>query len=133
MTLNPILEATPAIQIHVVAVTAAIVLTLAQLIGKKGVTTHRVLGYSWAVSMLTAAGSSFFIHTIKLIGPFSPLHLLAILTLVTVPIGIYAARRHDVKRHKKIMLNLVVFALCGAGLFALILPGRIMFQVLFGS
>ncbi len=133
MTLSPILDATPAIQIHVVAVAAAIVLTLAQLIGTKGVTAHRVLGYAWAIAMLTAAVSSFFIHTIRLIGPFSPIHLLAILTLVAVPIGIYAARRHDVRRHKRTMLSLVVFALCGAGLFAVFLPGRIMFHVLFGG
>ena len=133
MTLAPILNATPAIQIHVVAVTTAIVLTIFQLVGRKGARTHRVLGYLWAAAMIVAAASSFFIHTINMIGPFSPIHLLSILTVVTVPIGIYYARSHQVRGHKRAMLSLIFFAIGGAGLFAVFLPGRIMFHVLFGG
>ena len=133
MSLTPLLNASPAIQIHVVAITAAVVLTVFQLVGKKGVTLHRVLGYSWAIAMVVAAISSFFIHTIRMIGPFSPIHILSVFTLITVPLGVHAARHRDIGKHKKTMLSLVIFALGGAGLFALFVPGRIMFQVLFGG
>jgi len=133
MTLEPLINASPAIQIHVVAVCSAAALTVAQLVGTKGAVAHRVLGYTWAAAMLIAAISSFFVHTIRLVGPFSPIHLLSILTLVSVPVGITYARRHNVRGHKFTMLNLIVFALGGAGTFALLVPGRIMFKVLFGG
>ncbi len=133
MNFAPLLDATLAIQIHVVAVIATVVLTVLQLVGRKGVTTHRLLGYAWALSMITAAASSFFIHKFKMFGPFSPIHLLSILTIVAVPLGILKARQHNVKSHKGIMLRLVFFALGGAGLVALFAPGRIMFRVLFGG
>ena len=133
MTLTPLINASPAIQIHVCAIIAAVVLTVAQLVGRKGALAHRILGYAWAAAMIAAAISSFFIHTINIIGPFSPIHLLSIFTLVMVPIGIYYARQHKVQEHKITMLNLVIFAIGGAGAFALFMPGRLMFKVLFGG
>ena len=133
MNLAPLMNATLAIQIHVCAITAAVVLTVAQLVGRKGAIAHRAMGYAWATSMIAAAISSFFIHTINIIGPFSPIHLLSIFTLVMVPVGIYYARQHKVRGHKITMLNLVIFALGGAGAFALFAPGRIMHRVLFGG
>jgi uncharacterized membrane protein len=81
--------------------------------------------------MMIIAASSFFIHSIRMIGPFSPIHLLSILTLVAVPRSILAARRGDIAAHRRGMMLVFWLALVGAGLFTL-LPNRIMGQVVFG-
>jgi uncharacterized membrane protein len=66
------------------------------------------------------------------VGPWSPIHLLAIFTLVTLPIAVLAAHRHDVARHRRVMIGIFVGALVIAGIFTLA-PGRIMHAVVFGS
>jgi uncharacterized membrane protein len=81
--------------------------------------------------MAVIAISSFWIHDIRLIGPFSPIHLLSIFTLAILPLAVWHARRHRVERHRKAMTSIFVGALVIAGLFTL-LPGRIMHHVVFG-
>jgi uncharacterized membrane protein len=82
--------------------------------------------------MLTIVVSSFFIHTIRMWGPFSPIHLLSLFTLAVLPFAVLAARRRDVRRHRQAMIGLFVGALVIAGLFTL-WPGRIMSAVVFGD
>jgi uncharacterized membrane protein len=103
-----------------------------QLAGIKGTTRHRVLGFTWAVLMLVVALSSFWIHEIRLWGPWSPIHLLSIFALVNLPLAVWAAHRHAVSRHRASMIGLYVGALVIAGLFTL-MPGRIMYKVVFGG
>ena len=86
MTLAPLLDAPAAIQIHAFAAITAFAVGLAQLTAPKGTIPHRLIGWSWAMLMLTVAISSFFIHRIRLWGPWSPIHLLSILVLVTLPL-----------------------------------------------
>jgi uncharacterized membrane protein len=75
--------------------------------------------------------SSFWIHQSRLWGPWSPIHLLSIFTLVILPIGVWKAHRHEVRDHRRIMIFIFSGALVIAGLFTLV-PGRIMHAVLFG-
>jgi uncharacterized membrane protein len=100
--------------------------------GVKGTTRHRALGYTWAALMLVVAISSFWVHEIRLWGPWSPIHLLSIFTLVMLPLGLWAAHSHAVSRHRSTMIGLYLGALVIAGLFTLA-PGRIMHKILFGS
>lgn len=93
---------------------------------------HRGIGYGWAGLMLVVAVSGLFIHTIRMVGPFSPIHILSLVIMVTVPLAVWRARRGDAAAHGKAMRNIFWIALVGAGLFTL-LPGRIMAQVLFGA
>mgnify|MGYP006283108919 FL=1 len=81
--------------------------------------------------MLVIAVSGLFIHEIRLIGPFSPIHLLSLLVLVTVPLAVLRARKGDIKGHRRIMTSIFWLALVVAGLFTLA-PGRIMERVAFG-
>ena len=81
--------------------------------------------------MLAVVVSSFFIHTIRMWGPFSPIHLLSIFTLAMLPLAVWRARQHDVRKHRRAMLGLFVGALVIAGVFTF-LPGRIMHAVVFG-
>jgi len=74
--------------------------------GVKGTTRHRALGYTWAALMLVVAISSFWVHEIHLWGLWSPIHLLSIFTLVMLPLGIWHAHQHSVRRHRSTMVGL---------------------------
>jgi uncharacterized membrane protein len=131
MSLAPLLAAPAVIQIHAFAALGAFGLGAIQLAAPKGTIPHRTIGWIWAGLMLTVVLSSFFIHTIRLWGPWSPIHLLFLLVLATLPLAIWHARRHNVRRHRQAMLMLFTGALVIAGAFTL-LPGRIMHAVVFG-
>ncbi len=131
MTLAPLLAASPAIQIHVAAALTALIVTIPQLLVPRGRSLHRGLGYAWAAAMVLTTLSSFFIHTKRIAGPFSWIHLLSLLALALVPLAIVHARRGRVTTHRWTMLSMVVFALVVTGLFTL-LPGRIMHAVVTG-
>jgi len=132
MNLAPLLAAPAVIQIHALAAFSAFSLGVVQLAAPKGTIPHRTVGWLWAGLMLAVVLSSFFIHTIRMWGPFSPIHLLSVLTLITLPLAVWRARHHDVRKHQRAMLGLFLGALVIAGVFTF-LPGRIMHAVVFGS
>ncbi|PSJ65820.1 DUF2306 domain-containing protein [Kumtagia ephedrae] len=132
MSLEPLLAESAPIPGHALAALAALVLGAAQFALPKGTVRHRMVGFIWAGLMLFVAASGFWIHEIRLIGPWSPIHLLSVLVLMTVPLAVWHAHRHRVDRHRKAMISLYLLALVGAGLFTL-LPGRVMHQVVFGG
>lgn len=132
MSLEPLLAASLAIQIHAFAAMAAFGLGIVQIAAPKGTLPHRSLGWLWVILMLAVAISSFWIHELRLVGPWSPIHLLSILTLVTLPAAVYAARHRRIAAHRAGMLSLFFFALLIAGAFTFV-PGRIMHQVVFGG
>ena len=82
--------------------------------------------------MLIVAISSFWVHQIRLWGPWSPIHLLSIFTLVMLPLGLWAAHNHAVSRYRYTMIGMYLGALVIAGFFTFV-PGRIMHKVLFGG
>jgi uncharacterized membrane protein len=132
VSLAPLLDAPLQIPLHAFAAMAAFVLGAVQLAAPKGTLPHRTLGWIWVGLMMTVALSSFWIHQIRLLGPWSPIHLLSIFTLVVIPLGVWRAHRHEVADHRLIMTLVFSGALVIAGLFTL-LPGRIMHAVVFGS
>ena len=101
MTLAPLLSAAPAIQIHAFAAMTAFALGLVQFIAPKGTVPHRTLGWLWVGLMITVSISAFFIHTLNVWGQWSPIHLLAIYTLMTLPHAVWRAHRHHVAAHKR--------------------------------
>ena len=105
---------------------------VAQFAAPKGTLPHRTIGWIWVALMATIAISSFWIHGYRMIGPFSPIHLLSIFTLIMLPLAVLHARRHNVVRHRHIMIGIFLGALVIAGLFTFV-PGRIMHAVLFGG
>jgi uncharacterized membrane protein len=131
VTLSPLLSAPAVIQVHAFAALTALGLGVVQLAAPKGTLPHRTIGWSWVALMLVVCVSAFFIHKITLWGAFGPIHLLAILTLVAVPVAVMHARRHAVARHRAAMTSIFFGALVIAGAFTL-WPGRIMHAVVFG-
>jgi uncharacterized membrane protein len=132
MSLAPLLEAAPTIPLHAFSAMAAFLLGLVQFAAPKGTLPHRTLGWIWVGLMTVVAVSSFWIHSIRLVGPFSPIHLLSIFTLAVLPLAVWRAHAHRVADHRRMMIFIFAGALVIAGLFTLA-PGRIMHQVVFGS
>ena len=132
MSLAPLLNAAPATKLHAVAALAALGLGAVQLAAPKGTLPHRTIGWIWVVLMVIVAATSFWIHDLRVWGPWSPIHLLAIFTLATLPLAVVHARRHRVDRHRNAMIAIFVGAHVIAGLFTL-MPGRVMHAVAFGN
>ena len=132
MSLAPLLNAAPAIPLHAFAAMAAFALGIVQFAAPKGTLPHRTLGWIWVVLMATVAISSFWIHLIRLLGPWSPIHFLSIFTLIVLPIAVWRARHHRVADHRRIMIFIFAGALVVAGLFTFV-PGRVMHAVVFGQ
>ena len=129
MSLSPLLQASLAIKLHAFAAMAAFALGLVQFAAPKGTIPHRSLGWIWVV-LMTVVGV-FFIHEIRLWGPWRPIHLLAIFTLAMLPLAVLHARRHRVPHHRWAMVSIFVGGLVIAGAFTFV-PGRIMHAVTFG-
>ncbi|MBX9774453.1 MAG: DUF2306 domain-containing protein [Xanthobacteraceae bacterium] len=132
MSLQPLLDAAPAIQVHAFAAMAAFALGIVQLAAPKGTLPHRTIGYVWVVLMVVVAGTSFWIQDLRVWGPWSPIHLLSIFTLCMLPFAVAHARAHRVVAHRNAMITMFAGALLIAGLFTF-LPGRIMHAVAFGD
>ena len=133
MSLDPLLHAETAIQIHAFAAIAAFVLGGIVLWRRKGTALHKALGRVWVALMLIVATSSLFINEIRLIGPFSPIHIFAVMTYVGIGQALWAIRvRRDVAGHRASMQGTYIGALLLAGAFTF-LPGRRMHAVLFGA
>jgi uncharacterized membrane protein len=132
VSLAPLLNAEPAIQLHAFTAMAAFALGAVQLSAPKGTLPHRTAGWIWVALMVIVAVSSFFIHDLRIWDAWSPIHLLSVFTLAMLPLAVMHARRHRVDRHRRAMIAVFVGALVIAGLFTLA-PGRIMHAVVFAN
>lgn len=75
---------------------------------------------SWVGSGFS--NSALFIHELRLIGPFSPIHILSFVVLHSLWSAIRDVRRGDIKSHERTMKNLYFLALIITGGFTLF-PG----------
>lgn len=132
MSLDPLLSAPPAIQIHAAAATLAMLLGAIVFLNRKGTSLHRLMGRIWVALMLVVATSAIFINEIRLVGPFSPIHIFVVLTYTSIAVAIWRIRLGDVIGHRAVMTSLYFGALFLTGAFTL-LPGRRMHDVVFGA
>lgn len=135
MTLDPLLQAPTAIQIHVATVVPAFVLGTWQIfLSRKGSPLHRAVGWVYLALMVATAISTIFIRAV--VGPtfmgFGLIHLFIPLVAWSTYVAITSARAHNIKRHKGAMIGMYVGALLIAGGLTF-LPGRIMYRVVFGE
>jgi uncharacterized membrane protein len=132
MSFAPLLNASAVIQLHAFAAMAALALGAVQLAAPKGTIPHRSLGWIWVGLMAIVAVSSFWIHDLRMFGPFSWIHGLSVFALVMLAVGVTYARHHNVSGHRRTMIWIFVAALVITGFFTFV-PGRIMHKVLFGA
>ena len=111
MNLTPVVTASPVIQLHLLAAVLALGLGAVQLVLAKGTGPHRRLGYVWVGMMAVVALSSFVIFELRVWGPFSPIHLLSLLTLTSLYLAVRAARSGNINRHR-LMMGRCMFLPC---------------------
>ena len=128
MNITPVLNASAVIQLHLLAAVLALGLGAVQLVLAKGTLSHRRLGYVWTGMMAVVALSSFFIFELRVWGPFSPIHMLSLFTLVTLYLAVQAARHNNINRHQLMMRAMYIFALLLTGAFTFF-PGRLLHQL----
>jgi uncharacterized membrane protein len=119
MSLEPLLAAPFAIQLHAIAAVTAMGLGALILFRPKGTALHKALGRLWAGLMLVVATSALFINEIRL-------------TYAGIGFGIWEIRHGRVEAHQAAMKSTYLGALLLTGAFTL-LPGRRMHDVLFGA
>jgi uncharacterized membrane protein len=116
------------INLHALAAGLAVVLGGVQFMTIKGTWLHRGLGYGWVLAMLVVALSSFGMQGI-IAGSYGPIHILSVVSLISLVFAVRAARRGNVRLHKAIFTSLYI-SLCVAGVFTL-LPQRYIGSRLF--
>jgi uncharacterized membrane protein len=94
MSIEPLLDQPPVIQIHAFAAMAAFVVALTQFALPKGTNRHRAVGYLWAALMVLVVVPSFWIHSIRMWGPWSWIHLLS---TASGPRSLFTARQRVVQ------------------------------------
>jgi len=98
------------------------------LAARKGTSIHRLLGKLYMVLMLVTASTTLLMPAI--VGPtflshFGFIHLLSFLVLYSVPCAYIAAKRGNIKRHRRHMVGLYVGGILVAGVFTFV-PGRLL-------
>ena len=78
------------------------------------------MGWIFSAAMLAAAALSFGLTSITP-GRYSAIHLLSVLTLATIPLGIWRRRHGDIRGHAIAMASNYI-GLVIAGAFALTAP-----------
>jgi uncharacterized membrane protein len=109
-------EIPPLIWPHLLTITVAVALTPVMLLRPRGTRAHRQLGWVWVVAMFSTAFLSLFVRNANH-GGFSIIHILSVWTLIQVPIIVWSARTHNVKRHRRSVRAMVTGALLIAGFF----------------
>lgn len=132
MDATALVQADIAIKLHVACAVLALVLGTAMLVMPKGTGAHKAMGRLWIGLMVGVSLSSFFISEIRIVGPYSPIHLLSLLTLLGLWGGWRAVRAGDIRAHRFAMISVYGGGLIGAGVFTLV-PGRIMHSVVFAD
>lgn len=131
-TLSVFAQADFAVQLHVAAALTSIALTPFVLWRLKRDSLHKKLGYTWVTAMAITALSAFAISSFPVLGPFSPLHLLAVFTLWTLFVAVRWAIRGNIEAHRKSLSNLATYAL-GIPMVLNFLPDRTFTEAFFAQ
>jgi uncharacterized membrane protein len=131
MGLTALAEAGLLVQAHLLAAAAAILLGIVQFARRKGTRWHKTLGWAWIGCAAVTAVTSLFIQNLNE-GGYSLTHLFTVITIIGLPIAVYAIRSGDVLLHRNTMIAVYTGALIIAFFFTLT-PGRLLHRILFGE
>ena len=101
---------------HIATIVFALCLTPVMLLRRRGDWLHRRLGWLWVTAMGLTALLTFWIRGLNG-GSLSVIHILSAWTLIQVPVIVWAARGHNVARHRAAVRGMVTGALLIAGIF----------------
>lgn len=85
---------------HLITILFAGILFLFPLFLKKGSNLHKIFGIIWCTLMIISSISTFFIHQINKPNGYSWIHILSIITLVSVSYGFYTIIKNKKDNHK---------------------------------
>ena len=74
ISIAPLIEDGPVVVLHTIAAIVALLFGLSQLLLRQGIRRHHLIGYTWVTLMMAAALSGFWVHELRLLGPFRPIH-----------------------------------------------------------
>ena len=131
MTLDPIVSASPVIQIHLAASLLALVLGTAMWLRPKGTPSHKMIGRGFVILMLVCAATAIFIQEINE-GHYSFVHIFIPITLAGVVRALWGIKNRNIKMHISAVKGLFFAALLIPGAFTF-MPGRRLFAVFFGG
>ena len=106
---------------HLFLAFTALIIGSINLFSKKGTQRHKFIGWFWIIFMTYVAVSSFLIKELN-DGVYSWIHLLSIITLISLILSIIAIKLRFIKIHSLLMIGTYI-GLFIAGMFAL-MPGR---------
>lgn len=136
MNPQPLLDATPVIQLHVATVVPAVLLgTWLIFVSRKGGPAHRFLGAIYLGLMTVTSLVAIFIRDMRPGAPafgFSLIHLLIIVTLIGIFFALRGTRTGNLRMHRNAMVSVYVGGILIAGALTF-LPGRIMHRMFFGA
>ncbi len=118
---------------HLATILPAFAIGTVLLLRTNGTPAHRQLGKIYLLLMMVTGTVTLFMPAEvgpKWLGHFGFIHFFSLLTLVSVPVAYFAARRGDIKTHRANMIGLYVGGILIAGTFTL-MPGRLLNQWLF--
>lgn len=115
--------------VHALVAALAIVIGPIQFLSRKGSPGHRATGYVWVILMVATSLTSFWITGLNG-ARFSFIHILSVVTLVSITLAIIAARRRNMRSHRSAMIWTYV-GLVTAFVFTL-MPGRLTHEIVFG-
>jgi uncharacterized membrane protein len=118
------------VQVHIGSALLAFCLGLILFAAPKGTLPHRTLGWIWVIFMGTVAGSSLFMTGLNG-NAYSWIHILSGYVLISLPLGVFAARRHKVILHQRLMTGMFLGGMVIAGAFTFF-PGRLMWRMVMG-
>ena len=130
MKLSVFFEIPTAVQIHMVCAASSLAIGLFMLLSTKGSKHHKVIGWVWVMLMIGTATSAAFIHQLRMIWVFSPIHAFVPLTLFGLYEGVRHARAGRLAAHRSSMQSMYWGALCIPFSFAL-MPSRVL-PIMFG-
>ena len=116
------------IQLHMIVAIGGVIVGGTAMLARKGTRRHKMFGRGFAVLALATALTSFFIHEIRTWGPWSPIHLLSIFTVVMIWRGVVLIRARRIAAHQFHMQFVFLSGFVVATAFTL-LPERLPYQI----
>jgi uncharacterized membrane protein len=109
-------DASLPIWLHLGTIMIALALTPVMLLRPRGDRLHRGIGWVWSAAMLATALLSFLVHRTDPVR-FSFIHILSVWVVIQVPLIVWSARTHNIRRHRRSVRAMVTGALLIAGFF----------------
>ena len=131
MSLEPILHASFAIQIHLVLALFALVLGTIMWLRPKGTKSHKLIGRIFVTLMFFVAVSAVFIRQINS-GQFSFIHIFVPVTFFAIFECFWYIRKKNIKGHVRAVKGMFFGALLIPGILSM-MPGRVLYMMVFGA